>query len=1187
MKSKTIVLGLALLPIVSVAATPPDAVHYQGVLRDASDQPLTGNYDMVFRFFDAQTAGNEIMIDRHLAAGTGAVTASGGLFSTALGGGAVSDGSGPGTYTSLAKAFADFGNVWLGIEVQGQTLTPRVRLLASPYALNATNLDGKAANTFVDTSGTAQSKTGNLAVGNLTANGTLTVTGGGPAAGRVLTSDATGLASWRDPAVSAQEAALGDLADRLRTVDPATLPFGDLGKFNCTSTAATLAFSIDGVATGNVAGFVGIDRLASPFEYVIALDSAAAIDAESQLGRVGRLTVARASGSTTYSGRITEFGLAAFAGGTRTYVVRLEPTLSNLMRRADYELFQGLSVTQVIQKVLTDAAVTASLFQLASTYPPLDMTVQYDENDLDFVRRLVENEGLSFHFRELAAGDQVVFSDDNAAFVAIPGSYAYRGDLVDPGTGEEYVRTFHTRSRRFSAVGRVRGYNLITPTAPAEQTSTAVGGDGERYEAYAEDIDASRALARAQQIIERDQVHRLERSGTSNIPELRAGRTFTLSDSVGAGFGGSYAVTEVVHFALRDPNPACIGYGNVFSAIPSTTRFRPERVTRKPVVRGSTVAKVTGPLGNTEFTDTYGRVKVKFFWDRTGTTDENSSGWVRVAVPSGRIADRRWVPKIGDEVLVDFLDGDPDRPVVLGSPYNADRLPPATDSMTLGGDLTVSGNDLVFGAGGRLTGTTGSTLETLGDSDTDDLLLLAGNTVDDGAIRVFGDSTFELRSGSGLFSFINGASGLETAQVDASGNLQFDGHITSAGFRSAPTGRFDFTAVDTGFATFLDQTSATINEWKIGGANFDLYLGDSAADNVFVPGDLSVTGVKNFVQNHPQRADLSVVYTALEGDEAGTYTRGSARLVDGVARVALGETFAWVTNPDIGLTAQLTARGAAADLYVESLTTKELVVRARLASDAEAAFDYLVHGLRIGYEEYGVLQPRRMDGSIPVRVSRAADGNDLHALDALTRFRTMETALGRRAPEQAGADALRAAIGEHADTDDLVSIVAAPATTVRPEHPVDPADITNDGATAIPTQDATASSAAPTPVSRFASAVCVAGFTPGDLVAIDRDQPSHWIAARRIADPAVVGVLMLDPLAACAEGELVIAFAGIVTAKVDASFGAIEIGDLLTSSPTPGHAMRAGTALPGTIVGKALEPLASGVGTIRVLVMPR
>jgi hypothetical protein len=157
------VFAVAFAASAVLAAAPPELLSYQGVLRNASDKPQSGTFDMVFRFFDAATAGNEILVDSHTGVGNN-VTATNGLFTVALGGGTVTDGAGPGTYTALSQVFRDYAAVWLEIKVGSETLTPRVRVQSAAYALNASNLGGQAPSSYVDVTASSQTKSGRLGV---------------------------------------------------------------------------------------------------------------------------------------------------------------------------------------------------------------------------------------------------------------------------------------------------------------------------------------------------------------------------------------------------------------------------------------------------------------------------------------------------------------------------------------------------------------------------------------------------------------------------------------------------------------------------------------------------------------------------------------------------------------------------------------------------------------------------------------------------------------------------------------------------------------------------------------------------------------------------------------------------------------------------------------------------------------
>ncbi|HSN56603.1 MAG TPA: hypothetical protein VLT32_18180 [Candidatus Sulfomarinibacteraceae bacterium] len=212
-------------------------------------------------------------------------------------------------------------------------------------------------------------------------------------------------------------------------------------------------------------------------------------------------------------------------------------------------------------------------------------------------------------------------------------------------------------------------------------------------------------------------------------------------------------------------------------------------------------------------------------------------------------------------------------------------------------------------------------------------------------------------------------------------------------------------AVGTNYGGFFDDTDTTSNA-KVGYSTYKI----------------QGTGAVSFVQNHPEEADQVIVYASPEGDEVATYTRGTARLVNGEARVALGETFRWVTNPELGLTVHLTPVGGWAQLYVVEKSTTEIVVRSA-GGDPGAAFDYIVHGLRIGFEEVAIVQEKEREAWIPAMTDHRElyqRRPELERFSAGERFRAMETAAGKAAGDTGAAEALRDAIHEYdPETDGL------------------------------------------------------------------------------------------------------------------------------------------------------------------------
>jgi hypothetical protein len=351
------------------------------------------------------------------------------------------------------------------------------------------------------------------------------------------------------------------------------------------------------------------------------------------------------------------------------------------------------------------------------------------------------------------------------------------------------------------------------------------------------------------------------------------------------------------------------------------------------------------------------------------------------------------------------------------------------------------------------------------------------------------------------------------------------------------------------------------------------------------------SGAVSFVQNDPDHEDRVVIYHAPESSEVNVYTRGSAKLENGVAHVALDPTFGWTANPDLGLTAHLTPRGEPVPLAIDTVSATDLVVRGPAGSDV--AFDYQVMGLRIGFEEMPALAPKEFDSVIP----RTATGEDVYAahpelrpFNALERYKTIEREVGRNidpdlratarlrnrigvghpAPVMSDDDARVPLPGGSSGNDPRAAVVAR--ATLSASLPATDVRLTDVGEV---------SGKAGRPMSQIFPAT--SAIEAGDVVVLDPATPGAVRRSDREADAAVVGIAV----GPAEGGQVDVALGLVATVRADAGYGAIRAGDLLISSPAPGAAMRAAGARPGTILGKALEPLDSGLGTIRVLVTLR
>lgn len=783
----TFVIGLIAVALSTAAVAgvePSPFIHFQGVLRGADDTPLDGSFDMTFRFFSAAAGGSEILVDRHLAAGTGAVAVTGGMFGAVLGKGAVSDGSGPGTFTNLAAVFRDHAEVYLEIQIGTEVLSPRSRIHSAAYALNSSHLGGKAPAEYLDTSSTSQTKYGRLTVDT-----------------SALVA-ATGLVARADAVA---------------------------GQFENT----------DGVATVYVAKNTA--------------EGAIAIDARATLG-------------SKFEG-LSDYGIEGFG-----------PT----------------------------------------------------------------------------AGGH--FEDSNASGRA----YVGNDDLGIAADGNDAGAYLHDR----------------------DQSGYAYVGYGDRG------IQASGDEAGG-------------RFGDHNS-----------SGYVWCGYGdlGLSASGSAAGGYFQDPDSSSEAY----------------------VAYGIYGLYAAGSLMGASFQDT------------------NSSGYAYCA------------------------HGD-------------------------------------YG------------------------------------IRGYGNSTggyFADRDDTGLAYVGYGDRGIWGKGAFAGGTFSHPDNVT--------------------------------------------YWADVSTSTRKIVG----TGTVSFVQNHPYERDKVIVYAAPEGDEVAVYTRGSARLEGGFARVALGPTFPFVANPDLGLTAHVTARGDVERLWVESVTTRELLVRGSAGSDA--AFDFIVYGLRIGFEDVAIVQPKAREAFLPGAAAIASEygGRDeLRSLNASARFQAMG---GGAAIDLAQSEALRRAID--GERESVIHSARAAAAAERTETPGPDRAVTIErGSPASTPIDSTGTIeaglglTAPSPsVAREIDVPAVPlpvseAVEPGDVLVSDAEGAGALRRGTIGSDPRVVGVAV----GTAEDGSALVATYGVVLCKVDAGYGRIAPGDLLAVSPTPAHAMRAIGAEPGTILGKALEPLESGGGLIRVLVMPR
>ncbi|MGY1919128.1 type VI secretion system tip protein TssI/VgrG [Pseudomonas tolaasii] len=368
------------------------------------------------------------------------------------------------------------------------------------------------------------------------------------------------------------------------------------------------------------------------------------------------------------------------------YHLTLAPRLACLAHRCDQRIFQQATVPQIIAQVLEHHGILADAyaFELGPViYPPRTFCVQYAESDLHFIQRLCEEEGIHFHFRHSPDNHLLVFGDDQTVFRRLPAQrYCSVGG---PADGARAIRRFDVRLETRSQQTVRRDHDFEHPSLRLHERAGSAPAhllEDYRYPSGFTDRKRGRQLARRGH--ERHQSDRYRALGKSDQPVLQCGHFLELHDHPDPVCNDLWLLTSVRHEGYQPQvlEEAVVetdrfqGYRNRFTATPWRAVHRPATRHPKPTIQGSQTATVTGPPGEDIHCDAYGRVKVRFHWDRRDTTDEKSSYWVRVASGwAGNGFGATLIPRVGMEVLVTFLDGDPDRPLITGCLPNAQHMP--------------------------------------------------------------------------------------------------------------------------------------------------------------------------------------------------------------------------------------------------------------------------------------------------------------------------------------------------------------------------------------------------------------------------------------------------------------------------------------------------------------------------------
>ena len=432
-----------------------------------------------------------------------------------------------------------------------------------------------------------------------------------------------------------------------------------------------------------LAGFSGTEGVSKPFAFSIDLLSEdSRIDCDGLLGKPLAIEMDLPNGEVRYiHGLVRRFSQLGRDQGLVSYRAEVVPWLWFLSLAYDCRIFQHKSVPQIAEAVFKDAGFTDFAVRCSASYQPREYCVQYRESDLAFVSRLLEEEGIFFFFEHTDKKHTLVLADSPSAIKPVP--HQSKVDLVI-AEGSWFDNDVITELSSDHAVhtGKVtiRNYDPLQPSLNLEGS---VSGK-ERAELYDYPVnftklDDGNRYARLR--LEQLESERQRVVGAGNTRSLVPGFKFDLSGHYRSDANRSYLLLSVSHQCstvdYRGGGAGEYHYRNVFEAMPNGAPFRPPRETPRPIVHGSQTAVVVGPGGEEIHVDKHARVKVQFYWDRLGKKDDKSSCWVRV---SSTWAGKGWgfiqIPRIGQEVLVDFLEGDPDQPIIVGRVYNAEQVVP-------------------------------------------------------------------------------------------------------------------------------------------------------------------------------------------------------------------------------------------------------------------------------------------------------------------------------------------------------------------------------------------------------------------------------------------------------------------------------------------------------------------------------
>lgn len=433
----------------------------------------------------------------------------------------------------------------------------------------------------------------------------------------------------------------------------------------------------------------GGEELGRLFNYELQLTSLDAnIDLNQLLGKPMSVGLQLADGGERhFHGIVARCSQNIDQGQFASYQVTLRPWLWLLSRTSDCRIFQNLSIPQIIKQVFRDLGFSDFEDALSRPYREWEYCVQYRETSFDFVSRLMEQEGIYYFFRHEQDRHVLVLADAYGAHTTVPGYASIPYYPKDEQQRErDHMHNWHLAQEVQPGSLELNDYDFQRPSASIDVRSAMprphTAGDYPLYDYPGTYVQSEDGEHYARTRIEALQTLHEQIEFSGNARGLGSGHLFSLTGFSRQDQNREYLIVGIRYYIVQESLESGGGSGGAqfessLTCIDAQQSFRPLASTHRPIVKGPQTALVVGPKGEEIWTDQYGRVKVHFYWDRHDQSNENSSCWIRV---SQSWAGKNWgsmqIPRIGQEVIVSFLEGDPDRPIITGRVYNAEQTVP-------------------------------------------------------------------------------------------------------------------------------------------------------------------------------------------------------------------------------------------------------------------------------------------------------------------------------------------------------------------------------------------------------------------------------------------------------------------------------------------------------------------------------